>query len=121
MSTATVDAHPPTVSVPSPGFGALGVVGGASTPAVARRVCLPDKDELIGTSRDVTCQFRKLLVQEVLYQSLPFSHRTAMHKQVALALEEQLHIAEDTAADMVKQVRWLLVAACVWVLAACLW
>ena len=121
VSTATVDAHPPTVSVPSPGFGALGVAGGGSTPAVARRVCLPDKDELIGTSRDVTCQFRKLLVQEVLYQSLPFSHRTAMHKQVALALEEQLHIAEDTAADMVKQVRWLLVAACVWVLAACLW
>ena len=65
---------------------------------------LPGPEDLTGTHKDVTCQFKKLLVQEVLYQSMPFTHRTAMHRRAALALEEQLHMAETTAANLVRKV-----------------
>jgi len=59
----------------------------------------------MASSADTTCQFRKLLVQEVLYQSLPFSHRTKLHRRIAEMLETVLQSAESTASTMVRAVQ----------------
>ena len=51
------------------------------------------------------CRFRLLLVQEVLYQSIPFGQRLHLHTVVARALEDTLQTAQTEAAEIVDRVR----------------
>ena len=53
----------------------------------------------------LACRFRLLLVQEVVYNSIPFGQRIHLHTLVARALESKLKEAQVEAAAIVNRVR----------------